>query len=58
MPSILINQIEEKKKEMLDLADKHGLSSNETIRCSQDLDKLLNKYNELKLRPSKNIFLF
>ncbi|UTW69382.1 aspartyl-phosphate phosphatase Spo0E family protein [Anaerobacillus sp. HL2] len=31
MPS-LINQIEKKKKEMVDLADKHGLSSNETIR--------------------------
>ncbi|QOY37075.1 aspartyl-phosphate phosphatase Spo0E family protein [Anaerobacillus isosaccharinicus] len=58
MPSNLTNQIEHKRKEMSEIIEKHGLSSTKAIRCSQDLDKLLNKYNESKLHSSKNMFLF
>ena len=48
MPSNLLTQIERKRKEMLKTANKHGLSSNQTIKCSQDLDKLLNKFQRSK----------
>ncbi|MBT2696018.1 aspartyl-phosphate phosphatase Spo0E family protein [Bacillus sp. ISL-40] len=41
--------IKEKKKEMIKLGMTKGLQNEETIYCSQELDKLLNEYNRLLL---------
>ncbi|MED1562530.1 hypothetical protein AJ85_12765 [Alkalihalobacillus alcalophilus ATCC 27647 = CGMCC 1.3604] len=35
-------QIESKRNQMLRLAEKYGFTSDETVRCSQELDELLN----------------
>ncbi|MCA0987725.1 aspartyl-phosphate phosphatase Spo0E family protein [Guptibacillus algicola] len=34
--------IEKKRKEMFDIAGRYGFASEKTIRCSQELDRLLN----------------
>jgi len=34
--------IEEKRQEMIELALLYGLTAQETVRCSQELDQLLN----------------
>ncbi|MGG3470434.1 aspartyl-phosphate phosphatase Spo0E family protein [Neobacillus pocheonensis] len=39
--------INEKKVEMIKLGMRKGLQNEETIYCSQELDKLLNDYNRL-----------
>lgn len=39
--------IKEKKNEMIQLGMRKGLQNEETIYCSQELDKLLNDYNRL-----------
>jgi hypothetical protein len=41
--------IKEKKNEMIKLGMTKGLQNEETIYCSQELDKLLNYYNRLLL---------
>jgi hypothetical protein len=41
--------IKEKKNEMIKLGMTKGLQNEETIYCSQELDKLLNDYNRLLL---------
>ncbi|WP_164215635.1 aspartyl-phosphate phosphatase Spo0E family protein [Virgibacillus sp. YIM 98842] len=33
-----------KKKEMIELGKKYGLKDERTIKCSQQLDQLMNKY--------------
>ncbi|PWW32570.1 aspartyl-phosphate phosphatase Spo0E family protein [Cytobacillus oceanisediminis] len=40
----LLLLIVRKRNEMIRLANSNGLLSNETIRCSQELDLLLNKF--------------
>ncbi|TLS37722.1 aspartyl-phosphate phosphatase Spo0E family protein [Pseudalkalibacillus caeni] len=41
---MLMLMIEEKRKQMIELGKKHGLSSAKTITCSQELDRLIEKY--------------
>ncbi|MEH7377734.1 MULTISPECIES: aspartyl-phosphate phosphatase Spo0E family protein [Bacillaceae] len=41
--------IKEKKNEMIKLGMTKGLQNEETIYCSQELDKLLNDYNRILL---------
>ncbi|MGG1397292.1 aspartyl-phosphate phosphatase Spo0E family protein [Bacillus salipaludis] len=41
---LLLNQIDLLKKKMINLANGTGINSYETLRCSQELDKLLNLY--------------
>ncbi|MCM2674400.1 aspartyl-phosphate phosphatase Spo0E family protein [Alkalicoccobacillus plakortidis] len=36
------NEIEKKRMQMFLLAQKYGMTSERTIRCSQELDELLN----------------
>ncbi|WP_368504422.1 aspartyl-phosphate phosphatase Spo0E family protein [Alkalihalophilus sp. As8PL] len=36
-------KIELKRRQMLILAKKHGFTHKETVKCSQELDQLLNK---------------
>ncbi|MFS0638604.1 aspartyl-phosphate phosphatase Spo0E family protein [Mesobacillus foraminis] len=43
----LLEQIQKKREEMIAIARETGLSSNETILCSQELDKLIYKYQAL-----------
>jgi len=33
-----------KKKEMIELGEKYGLQDERTVKCSQQLDQLLNKF--------------
>ena len=43
----LVEAISQKRDEMIKIGMAKGLLSEETINCSQELDKLLNKYNRL-----------
>ena len=38
------DQIKIKKKEMIELGEKYGLKDERTVKCSQQLDQLMNKY--------------
>ncbi|OIJ19226.1 hypothetical protein BKP45_13790 [Anaerobacillus alkalidiazotrophicus] len=49
----LIEKIEEKRREMLQISLNYGISSKQTIKCSQELDDLLNLYDKLKNYTSK-----
>ncbi|MDE3838315.1 aspartyl-phosphate phosphatase Spo0E family protein [Bacillus methanolicus] len=40
----MMKEIQHKREKMIDSAQKHGLTSERTIRCSQELDMLLNEY--------------
>jgi stage 0 sporulation regulatory protein len=40
----MMKEIQHKRKKMIDCAQKHGLTSERTIRYSQELDMLLNEY--------------
>jgi hypothetical protein len=42
----LLGLIAEKRKEMIDIAMRKGLACTETVRCSQELDGLLNAYDQ------------
>jgi hypothetical protein len=42
---MLVRVIEEKRNEMIYVAKRFGLSSVRTVKCSQELDKLLNLLN-------------
>lgn len=43
----LLNHIELLRKRMTDIAMQEGLSSKESVEISQELDKMLNRYNEI-----------
>ncbi|MBU9711309.1 aspartyl-phosphate phosphatase Spo0E family protein [Evansella tamaricis] len=43
------NQIETKRKELIIIAKEHGLSSKHTLRCSEELDKLILLYQQKDL---------
>ena len=43
----LIELIEKKRIELIDIVAKYGLSSSKTLKLSQELDSLLNKYNHI-----------
>jgi hypothetical protein len=40
----LMDVIIEKKEKLVELASANGLTSSETVKCSQELDVLLNLY--------------
>jgi hypothetical protein len=42
--SLLMECIVEKKEKLIELACRNGLTSYETVKCSQELDVLLNVY--------------
>ncbi|MFD2045493.1 aspartyl-phosphate phosphatase Spo0E family protein [Ornithinibacillus salinisoli] len=46
----LMDQIQEKKEELINIGLEKGLQHNETILISQQLDKLIYKSQKLKLR--------
>ncbi|MFS0646903.1 Spo0E family sporulation regulatory protein-aspartic acid phosphatase [Siminovitchia sp. 179-K 8D1 HS] len=43
---ILLAKIQEKRKEMLFIGNQYGLTAEETVTCSQELDQLLNEYHQ------------
>lgn len=46
----LINLIEQKRIELIQVAKKNGFNSAVAIKYSQDLDKLLNDYNRIFIK--------
>jgi stage 0 sporulation regulatory protein len=40
----MLAEIQQKREKMIEAAKKNGLASEETIRCSQELDTLIYKY--------------
>ncbi|MBU9722103.1 MULTISPECIES: aspartyl-phosphate phosphatase Spo0E family protein [Bacillaceae] len=47
------NEIELKRKELLFIANEYGLSSKITLRCSEELDKLILTYQQKELNITK-----
>lgn len=43
----LLQNVEELRKELIEIADLKGMTDEKTIRLSQSLDCLLNKYEQL-----------
>jgi hypothetical protein len=43
-------EIEKKRQQLIDLAAKHGLTSSQTLRCSRELDHLLDLHQEKLLK--------
>ncbi|NMD69587.1 aspartyl-phosphate phosphatase Spo0E family protein [Bacillus sp. DNRA2] len=46
----LLTLIEQKRAELISVVSKNGLSSSAAIRHSQELDELLNKYNNIFIK--------
>ncbi|GAA0613677.1 hypothetical protein GCM10009001_33650 [Virgibacillus siamensis] len=44
----LLNHIELLRKQMTEIAMQEGLSSKESVEISQELDEMLNRYNEIR----------
>ncbi|MED1201889.1 aspartyl-phosphate phosphatase Spo0E family protein [Heyndrickxia acidicola] len=53
----LSNQIENKRAELIELAAEEGLKSDLTIQLSQELDRLLNQYNQKYSKYQKPDFI-
>ncbi|MNC71534.1 Spo0E like sporulation regulatory protein [compost metagenome] len=53
----LRNQIEELRKELVDLAERMGLTAMEVVKKSQKLDKVLNEYDRQVQRQAKGPFV-
>lgn len=49
----LMNRIEELRKEMTEVALRKGMTSEESLSISQELDDLLNEYEEFKSTEDK-----
>ncbi|WP_223700089.1 aspartyl-phosphate phosphatase Spo0E family protein [Sutcliffiella deserti] len=43
----ILQLIEKKRTELIDIVANYGMSSTKTLKVSQELDILLNKYNQL-----------
>jgi hypothetical protein len=50
----LLQEIEQKRFDMLFAAKKYGLTSERTIQLSQELDEMLNTYNNALKRISSD----
>lgn len=49
----LKNKIENKKKELIQLVARHGLDHDKVLLFSRDLDKLINKFMNVKDKVHK-----
>lgn len=47
-PADLLNRIESLRRNMIEVANEKGFSSNESIEISRKLDNLLNQYEKTK----------
>lgn len=50
----LMDEIDKLRSKMIAIAMDYGLDSDETIRCSQELDQLLNQYERMKIVDQQN----
>ncbi|WP_046174904.1 aspartyl-phosphate phosphatase Spo0E family protein [Domibacillus indicus] len=53
----LLDKIEVKRTELLNVAFKNGLTSSLAIEHSQELDRLLNLYDELHIQNLKEVHI-
>jgi hypothetical protein len=51
--ALLLITIQEKQREMISVGVLKGLASEETIKCSIELDHLLNEYHRLQIRKKE-----
>ena len=51
----LFIRIVQKRTEMMELANVYGLGCNKTINCSQELDLLLNTFNQFQTNNTKTV---
>ncbi|QFT88318.1 Aspartyl-phosphate phosphatase Spo0E [Bacillus sp. THAF10] len=51
---MLALQIELKRKQMIYYAKEYGFTATQTVRCSQELDVLLNKESQQQLSRMQN----
>jgi hypothetical protein len=42
--TMLKQEIEKKRQQLIEIANKFGLTSTKTLQCSKELDKLLDRY--------------
>lgn len=49
----LLETINIKRKEMIETANKEGYTSELAVQCSQDLDLLLNEYQQMLIEEKK-----
>ncbi len=55
----MIANINKKRKEMMRLAKTYGFTDEHTLKCSQELDELINEYHRMKYEKKyKNFFVF
>jgi stage 0 sporulation regulatory protein len=49
----LLETINNKRDEMIDIANREGYTSDAVVKCSQELDMLLNKYQQIVLEEKE-----
>jgi stage 0 sporulation regulatory protein len=54
----LLETINNRREEMIITANKEGYTSESVIKCSQELDILLNKYQQLMLEEEQQVGRF
>lgn len=47
----ILKKIERKRAKLIEAVSAHGLSSKDSLKYSQELDELLNEYNNLIRKP-------
>ncbi|TLS38574.1 aspartyl-phosphate phosphatase Spo0E family protein [Pseudalkalibacillus caeni] len=50
---LLVKEIESKRQEMTNFVLRNGLHCSTTVKCSQELDVLLNQYEQLQQGKSR-----
>ncbi len=53
MKKSLLELIDNKREEMIETANREGYTSEVAVRCSQDLDLLLNEYQQMLIDEKK-----
>lgn len=51
----ILVEIQRKREKMIDLAQEKGLTSDDTIKCSQELDQLIYQYQASFRKTNKHI---
>ncbi|MGI8386626.1 aspartyl-phosphate phosphatase Spo0E family protein [Robertmurraya sp. P23] len=54
---LLLNQIDKKKKKMVEVASETGMNSYQTLKCSQELDILINLHMKHFSQKDRNTFI-
>lgn len=50
---MILEEIKVKRELMISYANQHGFTNVETIKCSQELDELINEYHRFMRQSSK-----